>query len=508
MLVDGVVMIHVELHHRDDLAEFRDEAAEHAGLVHAAQDEARILAGGEDRQEEAVRLLAFSEGIVDQRQRAGDGFQRVRMEFQPVQIRHMEEAHDRHRVRLEHARIGERDATAIVDEFAGSGDLAGAVGKTAEHATDAGRCLGLLIFQRCRKDAGEVTDVLGDQEVVLHEAFHGGETGASLITEAFCDLRLDVEIEALFRLIGQVMHVAADGPEEVIRFLEEAPLVAREHAEAHQLVGIADVVIVFGDPEEGLEIAQTALALLQIGFDDITAVAHPLMPVVTLLELFGYEGARRSGDDFAAEQGGGLVIERDVAPYETSFEQSRADGQVALGHTDHVVERPARMPDLQAEIPHRIEHRLDNLFRPAGLLPWGQKGDVDVGMERHLSPAIAADGDQRQPLGRGTIADRVQPLDGEIVDQAQYLVRQKGISGRGLRPARRRRSEAARDFRATDIECGLQDRCSRIAQRGRVGGAGQERGQGIGHGTAIDDRAALRQDIELRGHARHIRRIG
>ena len=37
MLIDRIVMIHVELHHRDDLAEFGNEAAEHARLVHAAQ---------------------------------------------------------------------------------------------------------------------------------------------------------------------------------------------------------------------------------------------------------------------------------------------------------------------------------------------------------------------------------------------------------------------------------------------------------------------------------------
>jgi hypothetical protein len=34
VLVDRVVMVHVELHHRDDLAEFGNEAAENPGLVH------------------------------------------------------------------------------------------------------------------------------------------------------------------------------------------------------------------------------------------------------------------------------------------------------------------------------------------------------------------------------------------------------------------------------------------------------------------------------------------
>ena len=37
MLVHRVVVVHVELHHRDDAAEVRHEAAEHAGLVHPPQ---------------------------------------------------------------------------------------------------------------------------------------------------------------------------------------------------------------------------------------------------------------------------------------------------------------------------------------------------------------------------------------------------------------------------------------------------------------------------------------
>ena len=41
MLVDGVVVVHVELHLGDDAAEVGDEAAEHARLVHPAQHDVR-----------------------------------------------------------------------------------------------------------------------------------------------------------------------------------------------------------------------------------------------------------------------------------------------------------------------------------------------------------------------------------------------------------------------------------------------------------------------------------
>ena len=53
MLVHRVVVVHVELHHRDDAAERGHEAAEHAGLVHPPQDDLGVVRG-EDFEEQPV----------------------------------------------------------------------------------------------------------------------------------------------------------------------------------------------------------------------------------------------------------------------------------------------------------------------------------------------------------------------------------------------------------------------------------------------------------------------
>ena len=60
MLVHRVVVVHVELHHRDDAAEGAHEAAEHAGLVHPPQDDLGVVRG-QDFEEQPVGL-----GIVPQ----------------------------------------------------------------------------------------------------------------------------------------------------------------------------------------------------------------------------------------------------------------------------------------------------------------------------------------------------------------------------------------------------------------------------------------------------------
>ena len=51
VLVHRVVVVHVELHHRDDAAEGGHELAQHAGLVHAPQHGFAVVFRGQDFEE-------------------------------------------------------------------------------------------------------------------------------------------------------------------------------------------------------------------------------------------------------------------------------------------------------------------------------------------------------------------------------------------------------------------------------------------------------------------------
>ena len=84
VLVHRVVVVHVELHHRDDLAEIGDEAAEHAGLVHVPEHGSACSAS-----QRISRNSRFASGVVLQRavdalQRFGDEPQRIGMEGEVV----------------------------------------------------------------------------------------------------------------------------------------------------------------------------------------------------------------------------------------------------------------------------------------------------------------------------------------------------------------------------------------------------------------------------------------
>ena len=91
MLVDRVVVVHVELHHRHDAAERAHEFAEHAGLVHAPQHGLGVVLRGQNFQEQPVGFLVLAHVLVDQLERARGGAHRFGMEREIVLLRQIEQ---------------------------------------------------------------------------------------------------------------------------------------------------------------------------------------------------------------------------------------------------------------------------------------------------------------------------------------------------------------------------------------------------------------------------------
>src|SRR5690606_5555628 len=142
------------------------------------------------------------------------------------------------------------------------------------------------------------------------------------------------------------------------------------------------------------------------------------------------------GDDFLAEACRAFVTQSRAAPDETAFEKSRAYRQVGLCHAHQIVEGTARMADLQPKIPQGVEHRFNDLFDPAGLFPGREKSDVDIRMGRHLTAAVTAHPQDRDPLASCRVADRIEALRRKIISKAQYLVDQERLRARRFQPAR------------------------------------------------------------------------
>ena len=177
------------------------------------------------------------------------------MIFEAVLVGEPEQPQQIDRVALEHHVVGDVDAVIVDDEIAGAGKLALAPRKPEEQAVEARHFLGLLLFECRAEDAGQVADILGDQEIVLHEAFDRRQAGMAGVAEPFGDLALDVEVQPFLGFAGEEVHLAAHRPQEVFGLQELVVFVMREHALLGEFFAAADPVEILADPEQRLQIA-------------------------------------------------------------------------------------------------------------------------------------------------------------------------------------------------------------------------------------------------------------
>ena len=259
--------------------------------------------------------------------------------------------------------------------------------------------LGLAVFERRAQDGGEVAHVLGDQEVVLHEALDLLEPRVLGVAEPHRDLALDVERQPFLRAAHEEVHVAADRPQEVLAAAEQLELVAVEHAGLGQLLHLAHAIDIFGDPEQGVQVAQAALAVLDIGLDQIARLAGAAVALLALGELGGDELRGAALHHRLVELRDELVVELAVAEQEARLKQRGTDRHVRLGLADALADRARGVADLEAEVPQAIEDRLRDRLAPCRLLVGQQKQEIDVGARRQQPAAVAAGRHDRHALG-------------------------------------------------------------------------------------------------------------
>ena len=102
---------------------------------------------------------------------------------------------------------------------------------------------------------------------------------------------LHVEGQALLGAADEVVQLHAHVPQEGFGLLEDLVFVAGEDVVVHQIGGVVDVIEIFADPVERLQIAQAPLALLDVGLDQIAAFALARVALVAFGEL-GFDEIR------------------------------------------------------------------------------------------------------------------------------------------------------------------------------------------------------------------------
>ena len=484
MLIDRVVMIHIKLHLRVDPAKIGNEPSEHRGLVQPAQHCLRIVAAGQQIKEQRIgaRISAqpVSQPGIAQRQT-----HRLRMDFQPIGIGQHEQFEQPHWI------AGEPIVRRHVDFAAEHLEPFEAALARAKSGKQPARLLaGELFVKLGEKQPGQVADVFGLQKEVLHEPFDCAFARTIGELHPRGNLALQIEGQPVLGAAGNGVEVAAHRPKEVLSPAEVAVFLAGQQPGADQFGNVADVVDIFADPVQRVQIAQSAFALLNVGFDHVAAIAQPLVTFVALGQFLRDILPLGSGDHFGPEPRAGRIEQRLIAPHIAPFEQCGADCQIAFGHPHHIVERAAGMPDLERQIPQVIEHRLDHLFAPGGLFTRGDEGNIDVRMRRHFAAPIAAHRHDRQPLARGAVVRGVDIGDDVIVDYPDQLIDQECLRLGAVMPGGGMRAQPGGNLGPAIGQGSAQQRDHARPGFGRPG-IGHRIGNRPGQRAPIDHRALI-----------------
>ena len=134
--------------------------------------------------------------------------------------------------------------------------------------------LAQLLVELGEEHAGQIADRFGIEEVELHEALDRGFSRPVGVMHDRGDARLIFEAQPLLGAAGGDVQVAAHRPEEALGALEAAELGGGQQPRADEVGGTFDAMHIFADPIERMEVAKPALAVLDVGLDDIAAVAH------------------------------------------------------------------------------------------------------------------------------------------------------------------------------------------------------------------------------------------
>ena len=213
MLVHREVMIHVELHHRHDASEVRNKAAQNAGFVHAPQRGLRVLRRAKHFQEDAIGFL-----VVAQRSSISRSDRRNNRTAFGWKNESVCSALAKNRIRLTGSRsktprVGDIEP-AIVDAKVGGDAYLAARAPThrVQQATEPGRCLHLLHLESRAQDRREIADVLGHQEVVLHEALDRAQAAPVGVSQALRHGLLQIEGQPLLGASSEEVEMTAHCP--------------------------------------------------------------------------------------------------------------------------------------------------------------------------------------------------------------------------------------------------------------------------------------------------------
>ncbi len=116
-------------------------------------------------------------------------------------------------------------------------------------------------------------------EIILHEMLDPTASAIIDIAHPLGHLHLHVKAQDILRAPSKDVQMTTHRPQEPLGRVEGIKLLAGEDIEAHQFFSARHSMLVFRDPIEGLQIAQTTFALFDIGLQHIALATLFFMPI-------------------------------------------------------------------------------------------------------------------------------------------------------------------------------------------------------------------------------------
>jgi len=294
------------------------------------------------------------------------------------------------------------------------------------------------------------------QVVVAHELLDPERGLVVPVAEALRDLRLHVARENVVLVAGQKVQLVADAPEEGERLLGQALLARGDDALLGQLAERPRAELRRPEPHRGVDVAEPAGGLLDVRLADVRRGAVLAIALVALGERGLQELGKVAAVDVLGEHASEAVEEAPRAREVARLLHGGPARKVGAGDRDAVRERAQAVPDLEPEIPERVQDLLRDPLHEGAQVAVVDHHHVDVRRRVELGAAVAAQRDEHdrargEPLGDGVGGDQTEQRLEDAVDQARVALH-GGEPRRAALVQHPERPEAGREGVAEELE--------------------------------------------------------
>ena len=153
---------------------------------------------------------------------------------------------------------------------------------------------------------------------------------------------------------------------------------AAENALFDKLADVIGGMNIFGDPEQGMQVTQTAFTVLDIGFDHIAAFAGATVAIVALGQLRCHKVCSRAIKQVLAQPDFQLTEQKLIATDKAGLQHRGADRHVLAGGAQALRNGARGVANFQPHIPQHIEHVFNHALSPRRVFDGTHKHQIDI----------------------------------------------------------------------------------------------------------------------------------